>query len=145
MALKKDPNRSCGDCSECCTVTHVYSDNVFNPEKPGVPIWHKPERRPCKFLNKSGSGCSIFKTSCPKSCREYICEWLRGQPVRKPIDSGVIFFASNTKYGNPTIMVGSKTDEAYGHEETKNEIQRYRDLGYPVLLMHDDGKRTLIE
>ena len=65
--------------------------------------------------------------------------------MRKPIDSGVIFFASNTKYGNPTIMVGSKTDEAYGHEKTKKEIQRYRDLGYPVLLMHDDGKRTLIE
>ena len=140
---KKDTPRSCGECSECCTIVSVCSDSPFNREHPDIPIWFKPMRKACQFITPNGGGCRIYEDR-PANCRGWTCEWLTGAPIRKPTESGVIFFAERTKYGQ-TVMVGAKTDEAYEDEETKEEIQRYRDLGYPVLLMHDDGKRTLIE
>jgi len=145
MASQKDPSRSCGECSECCTVTHVTSDSIFKPQNPHLPIWHKPERQSCQFINTEGEGCAIFNSTCPSDCREFYCEWLRGKPLRKPTESGVIFFTSNTQFGNPTIMVGARTDAPYEDEETKKEIQSYREKGYPVLLMHDNGGRTIVE
>ena len=54
MASQKDPSRSCGECSECCTVTHVTSDSIFKPQNPHLPIWHKPERQSCQFINTEG-------------------------------------------------------------------------------------------
>ena len=141
---KKNTPRSCGECSECCTVTNVYSDSPFNREHPDVPMWFKPMRKTCQFVVPNGGGCSIFNSKCPTGCREYTCEWLAGAPIRKPTESGVIFFAERTKYGQ-TVMVGARTDEVYEDEKVKEEIQYYREKGFPVLLMHDDGKRTLIE
>jgi Fe-S-cluster containining protein len=100
-------------------------------------------RKACQFITPNGGGCRIYEDR-PANCRGWTCEWLAGAPIRKPTESGVIFFAERTKYGQ-TVMVGARTDEVYEDEKVKEEIQRYRDLGYPVLLMHDDGERTLIE
>jgi len=141
---KKDTPRSCGECSECCTVTNVYSDSPFNREHPDVPIWFKPMRKTCQFVVPSGGGCSIFNSKCPTICREYTCEWLAGAPIRKPTESKVVFFAERANR-EVAIMVGARTDEAYEDEKVKEEIQYYREKGFPVLLMHDDGERTLIE
>jgi len=142
--IKKDPSRSCGECSECCTVVNVYSDYPFNRENPDIPIWFKPMRKTCQFVVPNGGGCSIFNSKCPKGCREYVCEWLRGAPIRKPTESKVVFFAERTNR-EVAIMVGARTDDVYEDEKVKEEIQYYRDKGFPVVLMHDDEERTLIE
>ena len=54
-------NRSCGDCSACCTSKGVAEIN----KSPGVT---------CPHL---GFGCAIYETR-PPSCRSYQCYWLQG-------------------------------------------------------------------
>ena len=144
MFTKENRSRSCGECSECCTVVSVISDSPFNPDRPEVPIWYKPVRKTCEFVSKEGKGCTIFD-KCPKVCRAFTCEWLRGEPVRKPTESGVVFFINKTDISRSTMMVAARTDEDYNDEETRDEIRRYRSLGYPVVLVHDKGRRTLVK
>jgi len=142
MLIQKDPSRSCGECSECCTVVSVTSDSVFKPENPGVPIWHKPERQTCQFVNNGG--CSIYECR-PKVCRGFECEWLKGEQVRKPSESGAVFFLNKSGPNRVNIMVGARTDDIYEDEKVKEEIQYYRKRGLPVVLIHNDGERTLVE
>ena len=53
--------RSCGDCTLCCTVTHV-------------PELAKPVGTTC---SNCAIGCTIYNTR-PQSCRTFNCAWLQG-------------------------------------------------------------------
>lgn len=67
--------RSCGDCTVCCTLCYV-------------PELDKGEGKKCKHCDK---GCVIYE-SRPKSCRNYKCEWLKGElpDNMRPDKSGVM-------------------------------------------------------
>ncbi len=56
--------RSCGDCTLCCTVLRV--DELGKPG--GVP---------CRHLRTGPPGCGIHPTR-PRICRRYRCLWLQG-------------------------------------------------------------------
>ncbi len=57
-------DRSCGDCSLCCTVLRVDDLQKLG----GVSCLHQ---------NESGPGCSIHARR-PEICRGYRCLWLQG-------------------------------------------------------------------
>jgi hypothetical protein len=68
--------RECGECTACCTVTHV-------------PELQKPIRVTC---NHCKAGCSIYEDR-PASCRAYACAWLQGdlKEDMRPDKIGVMF------------------------------------------------------
>jgi len=90
------------------------------------------------------SGCSIYDQR-PPCCRDFACEWLIGKPIRKPSESGIIFYSKKTPIGDHTILATARTDAPYEDEETKKEIQSYREQGYPVAIIHDENNRTIVE
>lgn len=71
------PDRSCGECTLCCTVMAIDKPEI--QKKAGVPCRH------CK------DGCAIYETR-PTLCREYHCAW-RQLPILddswRPDRSGV--------------------------------------------------------
>jgi hypothetical protein len=56
-------DRTCGDCTACCTVLTV-----------DTPDFKKPPETPCKHL--SSRGCSIHAVR-PDICRTWFCAWRR--------------------------------------------------------------------
>lgn len=57
------PDRSCGDCTACCTELTV-----------DTPEFAKPAGTPCIHL--SGQGCGIHAVR-PRICRTWFCAWRR--------------------------------------------------------------------
>lgn len=57
------PDRSCGDCTACCTELTV-----------DTPEFAKPAGTPCVHL--SGQGCGIHAVR-PRICRTWFCAWRR--------------------------------------------------------------------
>ena len=57
------PERSCGDCTACCTVLKVDS-----------PDFRKPAGTPCVHLGSQG--CAIHAVR-PHVCRTWFCAWRR--------------------------------------------------------------------
>lgn len=57
-------DRSCGDCSLCCTVLRVDELQKLG----GISCVHQ---------NESGPGCSVHEQR-PQICRAYRCLWLKG-------------------------------------------------------------------
>ncbi|MEC3909374.1 YkgJ family cysteine cluster protein [Sphingobium sp. CR2-8] len=56
-------NRTCGDCTVCCTILTV-----------DTPDFKKPAETPCTHL--SNQGCSIHAVR-PHICRTWFCAWRR--------------------------------------------------------------------
>ena len=120
----------------------VTSDSPISNSRPSLPMWHKPPGIVCQFIKESR--CSIYDQR-PLCCRDFVCEWLVGKPIRKPTESGVVFFIKDTPIGDETIVVTARTDAPFQDEETKKEIQSYREQGYPVAIIHDENNRTIVE
>lgn len=57
------PERTCGDCTVCCTVLKVAS-----------PDFSKPADTPCAHLG--ARGCTIHAVR-PRICRDWYCGWRR--------------------------------------------------------------------
>ena len=55
--------RTCGDCTVCCTVLNVAS-----------PDFSKPADTPCAHLG--ARGCAIHAVR-PRICRDWYCGWRR--------------------------------------------------------------------
>ncbi len=66
--------RSCGDCTLCCTVMAVREIG-------------KPYYVPCKSL--CDKGCGIYETK-PESCTEFSCGWLTGFGSKRPDECGYV-------------------------------------------------------
>lgn len=66
--LQKDqpeaPKRSCGDCTLCCKVMKIESDELNKPTN----VW-------CQDCTKT-KGCGIYETR-PQPCRDFECLWLQ--------------------------------------------------------------------
>ncbi|MEN2746487.1 YkgJ family cysteine cluster protein [Sphingomonas sp. T9W2] len=56
-------DRSCGDCTACCTVLQVAS-----------PDFAKPAGVPCRHLTAAGCGIHAIR---PHICRSWFCVWRR--------------------------------------------------------------------
>lgn len=70
------PQRSCGDCQECCRVVHVVALD-------------KPRNTVCE--HQCPTGCAIYPDR-PKECKQFRCSWLNGDMNEdmRPDNSGVI-------------------------------------------------------
>jgi hypothetical protein len=72
------PNRTCGECTACCTAL-------------GVDEFTKPQWETCHHVCKTG--CEIYQAR-PASCRGFQCLWLKGyfgNDDHRPDKLGLIF------------------------------------------------------
>jgi|GEM_PF-2184873 len=60
--------RSCGECTACCTAYPILASEDFFPEA-------KPAATPCKHL--CATGCSIYDQR-PPICKDFQCDYLDG-------------------------------------------------------------------
>lgn len=78
--------RECGACNACCIALEV-------------PEIQKPEAKRCRFAEIRG--CSVYQ-SRPATCRQYRCEWLRGNGGKGDRPDKVGFLVD----GRETPMLG---------------------------------------
>ena len=99
--------RDCGECTVCCTVTHV-------------PELQKPVKVTCSNCDK---GCSIYE-SRPKSCRDFACAWLQGdlKEDMRPDKIGVMF----EKHGTNLVVALRFPSEGTGKWRTPEIEQELR-------------------
>jgi hypothetical protein len=80
------PGKSCGSCTECCTVL-------------GIPELKKKAWDRCPHV-ALGTGCTIYAER-PNSCRKFTCGWLLDPdmgPDLKPEICHVVFFQINEQH-----------------------------------------------
>lgn len=68
LSAPADSDRSCGECTACCTLLRVVE-------------LRKPQRFACDHVCREG--CRIYEER-PLSCREFSCGWLRGETPTDP-------------------------------------------------------------
>src|ERR1051325_372763 len=84
--------RQGGTCTACCTALAVVE-------------LEKPHHTPCRHL--CAGGCAIHaQPEMPQTCREFQCEWLRGNVPEefRPDRLGVIFW-----FGGPVPAADGST------------------------------------
>ena len=120
--------RKCGTCSACC-------------RWPSVAEIAKPARVPCRFLEKQGFRCKIYK-SRPEACAAYSCTWLRGKGATKdrPGTCGVLIDRRSTQFG-VVLVAKSLTPGAAMSSKGKRAIERTtRDEGRSLVVIDDDER-----
>jgi len=77
-------DRQCGSCSLCCKLLPIAKSDVFDFEK-AAGEW-------CSHCAPGLGGCTIYDTR-PQGCRNYKCEWLKGNlpEALKPDTINAIF------------------------------------------------------
>lgn len=117
--------RSCGDCTECCTVMgHDLSEKRVRCE-------HEQRR-----------GCGIYDTR-PTVCRTFRCAWLAGKLPRKdrPDLSGLIVAFEDTGAGM-TLMAYETRSGAHRRGRGASLMQRLVSMAgerMPAILKLADG------
>jgi hypothetical protein len=83
--------RKCGRCTKCCSVIEVREIS-------------KPGQQTCP--NECADGCAIYATR-PKSCRDFSCNWLRGEGVdeERPDKLGIFFYYFPFRQLNQMILI----------------------------------------
>jgi len=107
--------RSCGECSLCCTVLRVDELEKLG----GIP---------CAKLGPAGQGCSIHETR-PSICRRYRCLWLQGQleDGDRPDHLGAILDLLS-EGGMPRLAIREATPGAFDRSPRLQELAaRFRE------------------
>lgn len=121
--------RTCGECTACCT-------NL------GVQEIQKPDFEDCR--HQSTAGCAIYSER-PAACMAYECLWLEGilpESEDRPDRLGAVFSASYSEFFGEFVQLtetrsgGATGDRVRGYVEIIGER-------IPVLLMEKEH-RTLI-
>jgi len=120
-SLPQVKQRSCGDCSACCTVLAV----------PGVD---KGRYVPCQHLRQGNKCCGIYE-SRPEECNAYSCGWKVGigTSAHRPDRFGVVFSIENTAFG-PTL-IGLETRPGRGESPEVVQFARSIVRGKDVALI----------
>ena len=112
--------RSCGTCSECCSVLTIKSFN-------------KAAGTPCRHLD---GGCNIYAIRPHNPCRTFTCGWLEGHfgENDRPDKAGVIIWGSKSDSGE--IVVASLLE---GREIPDHLMTALENMPAPVLV-HEFGE-----
>lgn len=84
-------DRTCGECTLCCTLLTVQETTVVGGRGSSSKTeFNKPAGSRCQYL--CDKGCSIYPTR-PYACRRFECLWLKGEAPdwARPDNIGVIF------------------------------------------------------
>ena len=94
--LTRNANRSCGECTACCTALLI---------KPGiVSEKEKPQFQPCPKL--CASGCSIYAKR-PTLCREFVCFWKAGVGEVEDRPDRIGFVLTEEKIKGVHVMIAT--------------------------------------
>lgn len=89
--LMVPPKRTCGHCDLCCIHLQIDSEQGFSTLLHSNEDIAKKAGTPCKFLGPKG--CRVYDKR-PRVCREFACDWLKGntlpQEKDSPLQTGII-------------------------------------------------------
>jgi hypothetical protein len=125
--------RTCGECTACCT-------NL------GVSEIQKPDFEDCR--HQSAAGCAIYSER-PLACMAYECLWLEGilpDPEDRPDRLHAVFTAAYSDFFGEFVQLTHVFPGIQKGTATGDRVARYVEtIGerVPVLLMEKE-RRTLI-
>lgn len=101
-------SRECGECTACCVLPRIGSDEPSFPEG-------KLGYTPCKHLCTNGGGCSIYEQR-PQLCQDYSCLWrvgiVDGDERRRPDNLGLMFTLDQDERDNIVVEAWELWDGA---------------------------------
>lgn len=123
--------RSCGPCSECCTVLGVH-------ELSKAPFVR------CRHVEASKGGCCGIHRNRPVSCSEFSCLWLGGHFDRKdrPDRTGIVLATGEMQWGQVVFAYVRKP----GADASGRGAELLRTLAerVPVCVTRWNGKRSVL-
>ena len=107
----------CGECTVCCTLSHIKELN----KKPWDTCGH------C-ILKK---GCGIYKDR-PNECKEFECAYYQGGSniELRPDKCGVMFVKRNNR-----IFAGILVPDVPVTDTARGQVEAFKQQGYSVILL----------
>lgn len=120
--------RSCGDCTACCTIL-------------GVPDLSKEPYQTCEKV--CGQGCSIYQDR-PSPCREFNCLWRQGlfEEAHRPDKLGIMFSLTGPDGKLGQIPIAWEVWD--GAEDQARSLLKALTEKFPVIIAGANGKRVLV-
>lgn len=121
--------RTCGQCSECCTVMRI--------EELGKPSGHR-----CEFVTKEG--CSIYAQR-PHPCRMFECLWLMGFGAKghRPDRSNVVLHVETSEKLGEVVVVNETRTGGIRTPKGKQVMKKLRQSKLDLYIRHADGSLSL--
>ena len=129
--------RSCGSCTECCTVL-------------SIPSLEKSRLTPCSHLKRKKKrkkgGCGIYGKR-PEECRTFQCAWTSAEIPKqmRPDKTGLMAYWVESQFGLALLI--TETRQA-AFDRSSQELESIIDIahsqGRAVLLATHDGRGSAV-
>lgn len=142
---RRAADRSCGDCSLCCTIlrvdelgkragvdcVHQLSAGAATPPISGAPVVETSAEDGAPVVGGTrarGGGCAIYETR-PPICRGYRCLWLQGglEDDERPDRTGGVVDLETTGIGLRLAIREARPGAFEASPALQSIAERYRD------------------